>query len=202
MRTPGEHVIVIGTEADALRARAQGLTLRDTVTILLPGPRTLTGYLFRAPLTGTVADNVLRHGSGGLNVDGCRVGYQGKSLEEVRREARSPGKHSSNCQMDYAGGWGPRGDTIEFHPGGRWPTNLVLVHGLGCHRHVAKSGEASWTCQADCPVCHLDRCRSDDLVAGATSRVFPQFTSLPEAVAWLRRLVGSPDPVTGLETMD
>lgn len=29
--------------------------------------------LARKPLTGTVADNVLTHGAGGLNIDGCRV---------------------------------------------------------------------------------------------------------------------------------
>jgi len=32
----------------------------------------------RKPLIGTVAANVLAHGCGGLNIDGCRVEYQGK----------------------------------------------------------------------------------------------------------------------------
>lgn len=62
---PGQHVIIIGIEVDALRARASGLSLRDTILILLPGVTTLTAYLFRAPLDGTVADTVTKHGCGG-----------------------------------------------------------------------------------------------------------------------------------------
>ena len=31
-------------------------------------------WLLRKPLIGTVAENVLTHGTGGLNIDGCRVG--------------------------------------------------------------------------------------------------------------------------------
>jgi DNA modification methylase len=31
--------------------------------------------LARKPLDGTVADNVLKHGTGGLNIDGCRIPY-------------------------------------------------------------------------------------------------------------------------------
>ena len=33
--------------------------------------------LARKPLRGTVADNVAQWGTGGLNIDGCRVGYEG-----------------------------------------------------------------------------------------------------------------------------
>ncbi len=32
--------------------------------------------LARKPLDGTIADNVLKHGVGGLNIDECRVGYE------------------------------------------------------------------------------------------------------------------------------
>lgn len=96
-------------------------------------------FLFRAPLDGTVAENVLKHGHGGLNIDACRIGYGAKSLDEVRKEAGSPGRHSSKCQMDYEGGWGPRGDPIDFHPSGRWPTNLVLVHSPHCKQTGTKS---------------------------------------------------------------
>jgi site-specific DNA-methyltransferase (adenine-specific) len=34
--------------------------------------------LARKPLAGTVANNVLTHGVGGINIDGCRVGYNGE----------------------------------------------------------------------------------------------------------------------------
>jgi len=136
---PGQHLIVIGSETDALSARAAGLTLRDSLLILTPGPRTLTAFLFRQPPEGTIAENVLKHQHGGLNIDACRIGYGAKSLDEVRKEAGSPGRHSSKCQMDYEGGWGPRGDPIDFHPSGRWPTNLVLVHSPHCKQTGTKS---------------------------------------------------------------
>jgi site-specific DNA-methyltransferase (adenine-specific) len=41
-------------------------------TALKPSLEPIT--VARAPLTGTVAENVLQHGTGALNVDGCRVG--------------------------------------------------------------------------------------------------------------------------------
>ena len=41
--------------------------------------------LARKPLIGTVASNVLAHGTGGLNIDGCRVGTQGEPKEYVGR---------------------------------------------------------------------------------------------------------------------
>jgi hypothetical protein len=31
----------------------------------------------RKPLIGTVAENVLAHGTGALNIDGCRIGTDG-----------------------------------------------------------------------------------------------------------------------------
>jgi site-specific DNA-methyltransferase (adenine-specific) len=41
-------------------------------TALKPALEPIT--VARKPLTGTVAENVLQHGTGALNVDGCRVG--------------------------------------------------------------------------------------------------------------------------------
>ena len=45
-------------------------------TALKPAMEPIT--VARKPLIGTVAANVLAHGCGGLNIDGCRVEYQGK----------------------------------------------------------------------------------------------------------------------------
>jgi hypothetical protein len=45
--------------------------------------------LARKPLVGTVANNVLVHGVGGINIDGCRVGYSDdydkKHQEDIRK---------------------------------------------------------------------------------------------------------------------
>ena len=68
----------------------------------------------RKPLAGTVAQAVLQHGTGALNIDGCRV-----ATDEDR--SRPPGRVSGAT-------WDPssRTDMSESHTGGRWPTNVLL----------------------------------------------------------------------------
>lgn len=80
----------------------------------------------RKPLEGTVAANVVKYGTGGLNIDGCRVdgappkGYPngpgGKSHHY------SSDKRSEEVRPDA---WEPSG-------GGRWPPNVLLSHARGC----------------------------------------------------------------------
>jgi len=65
----------------------------------------------RKPLTGTVAATVLEHGTGALNVDGCRVG---------EREKRMLNRGGS---IGY-GGSEPQG-LVEDGGCGRWPANLI-----------------------------------------------------------------------------
>jgi DNA modification methylase len=76
-------------------------------TALKPALEPIT--VARKPLIGTVAENVLEHGTGAINVDGCRVG-----TEATLRPAKGEG---------YEGGWG-RLD-ISGSPSGRWPANLI-----------------------------------------------------------------------------
>jgi DNA modification methylase len=68
----------------------------------------------RKPLQGTVAGNVLVWGTGGLNIDGCRVGTD-------ENTGRPPGRVPTE-------GWGlaKRTETSEAHASGRWPANIVL----------------------------------------------------------------------------
>lgn len=70
--------------------------------------------LARKPLVGTVAANVLAHGTGGLAIDACRL-----PTDDDRARAGSGGKglnalgHSDTYDSDS-------------HPGGRWPANVLL----------------------------------------------------------------------------
>lgn len=65
----------------------------------------------RKPLIGTVAANVLAHGTGALNIDGCRV-----AGESTRR--------SNTAEMGYHGG--NLADSYETgSDAGRWPANLI-----------------------------------------------------------------------------
>lgn len=75
----------------------------------------------RKPLIGTVAANVLKHGTGALNVDGCRVGvYGGPARQNKPGAMRRPGT-SFECRS-----WG----TTEL-PTGRWPANVILDEDAG-----------------------------------------------------------------------
>jgi hypothetical protein len=128
--TPGQHVVLVGTEFDALQARIRGLQLRDTLLILLPGPRTSFAFLFRQPLEGTVAENVLRYGTGGLNIDATRVSI-GKEDNIFQTNPHTKGGFGHAGAQIYGDSRGA--PTYDFSKG-RWPSNLVLVHGPGCVR--------------------------------------------------------------------
>lgn len=73
--------------------------------------------LARKPLVGTVANNVLTHGVGGLNIDACRVG------DDVRPKGASTGEVvSENGSMA-----GPNtGRKVVGTVTGRFPSNVLL----------------------------------------------------------------------------
>lgn len=68
----------------------------------------------RKPLSGTVAATVLEHGTGALNIDGCRVGDG---------EDGSPGGRQGTMPQPMS--WG-QSTGRERPDGGRWPTNVLL----------------------------------------------------------------------------
>ena len=72
----------------------------------------------RKPLIGTVAANVTTHGTGALNIDGCRVEGGGNLQRPERR-----GKGDTGGWADYSQEPGQYG-TPDGQ--GRWPANVVL----------------------------------------------------------------------------
>ena len=78
--------------------------------------------LARKPLAGRmgVAEGVLRHGCGSINVEACRIAAD---LEEL--EGRS-GTASSGNQVYSPGIRNPHGGIWTPATGGRWPANLIL----------------------------------------------------------------------------
>jgi len=80
-------------------------------TALKPALEPIT--VARKPLTGTVAANVLEHGTGAINVDGCRVATDESTARVVGKTA--------------ADGWGLSGQAGQIRGGdaGRWPANLI-----------------------------------------------------------------------------
>ena len=84
-------------------------------TALKPALEPIT--VARKPLVGTVAANVLRHGTGAINVDGCRVAGVVPSTTH--------GVNALGCMNDD--GWEPSltGQRFDPNPAGRWPANLI-----------------------------------------------------------------------------
>jgi len=102
---PARSVVSKGTPVteDAARWSGWGTALKPAWEPIL---------LARKPLAGTVAANVLEHGTGGINVDGTRIGTEGGTRDEGY-----PG----------TGLFGIGGNaTISDIGAGRWPANVVL----------------------------------------------------------------------------
>jgi len=70
----------------------------------------------RKPLIGTVAQNVLTHGTGGLNIDGCRIGTN---------DDLNGGGYSGGTPKTMFSGLGRLQPNQFKQPLGRWPANIA-----------------------------------------------------------------------------
>lgn len=114
-------------------------------------------WIAMKPLDGTYADNAMRYGVAGFNIDGCRVGVEPSPSVRRRRGKKPP----------PAGGiWPTHHDRTAWtqpHAGedaGRWPAHLVLTHSAACMTE----------CAAGCPVAEMDR-QSGMLKSGTGAKV-------------------------------
>jgi site-specific DNA-methyltransferase (adenine-specific) len=100
-------------------------------TALKPALEPIT--LARKPLIGTVAANVLEHGTGGLNIDGCRVECKGESLRGGAADGSSankvhegwdrPWKNDPEARLAAKIRSNENQDKAEQL--GRWPANFI-----------------------------------------------------------------------------
>lgn len=122
-------VNMLASIADSLslhrRATSDGSVRRhaptgtQTTNVVSPNPANEPILLARKPLSErNVAANVLRWGTGALNIDGCRIG----TTRGV------PASHSTTRNTISATGYNPAGrDPDELNPNiGRWPANVIL----------------------------------------------------------------------------
>ena len=75
--------------------------------------------LARKPLDGTVANNVLKHGTGGLNIDGTRI----QTTENLNGGAYSRGEYDTTGKTYELGLKRQEGNYSQ--PTGRFPANLI-----------------------------------------------------------------------------
>jgi site-specific DNA-methyltransferase (adenine-specific) len=74
--------------------------------------------LARKPLIGTVANNVLTHGTGGLNIDGSRVETTDTIPDTTNNNIKSNAYASDTSDRE-------RDTTYSQNPQGRWPANVI-----------------------------------------------------------------------------
>lgn len=88
--------------------------------------------LARKPLEKglSIAENVLKWGTGGINIDGCRIGvenrvYKGSGIQ--------PNKINNHQKGDTGiGMMDGSGKDLEFNVNGRFPANLIMTHHPDC----------------------------------------------------------------------
>lgn len=118
-------------------------------------------WLIRKPLDGTVADNVLEHGTGAINVEGCRV----RTSDALGGGGYTPRAQGNAWQE--TGGMNSSGAHAEGfeQPAGRWPPHLLLTHSARCDER---------RCVRGCPAGELDHQSGD---AGSNGRSAASYSS-------------------------
>jgi len=89
-------------------------------TALKPALEPIT--VARKPFKGTVAKNVLKWGTGGINIDGCRVKYEVGEVDFSKRQRQQ----ADPKEKGWSGHVAQVGTNIQmFKPQGRFPANLI-----------------------------------------------------------------------------
>lgn len=101
--------------------------------------------LFRKPLIGTIAENVLKHGTGGLNIDACRIAVGANEPDSGAMYYRNRGKEMPENEQSYFGAEGDRKVQCDPMPGGRWPGNVTFSHFPGCKKIGTRKVRAGTT---------------------------------------------------------
>jgi hypothetical protein len=133
-REIGYHEVAgpIPVTAEAQRWSGYGTALKPSVE---------TWWLCRKPIAGgSIADNLLTWGVGGLNIDGCRI--PGGDTTRATHNVQSGYLSGSIGEGKPAKAPYSTGSTL-----GRWPSHLLLSHTLYCDEEQ---------CAEDCPVRLLD----------------------------------------------
>lgn len=145
---PGGHVLAFGGTRTfhrlAVALEDEGFAIRDTImwlyaqgfpkskdagdgwgTALKPAHEPI--IVARKPLDGTVAENVLRHGTGALNIGATKIPFA-DAADLAEALAKNPGRDGEKVTSDVYGADRPQQVVDEA---GRWPANLVLDEGAG-----------------------------------------------------------------------
>lgn len=205
---PGGHMLTFGGSRTWHRLAAavedSGFEIRDSIAWLygsgMPKHNSVLKPAFepivvgRKPLAGTIAANVLAHGTGALNIDANRVGGPFKS-----GWSDAPGKKSSGGIMNVTD---VRREAAADNPDGRWPTNVILDEAQAAELDKQTGVLTSGKLEA-----HHARASKESGILGAfgsvegargygdsggASRFFPTFSMTDADWEWERRVANLP----------
>lgn len=81
----------------------------------------------RKPFKGSLVDNVIEYGVGGINIDECRVlGEDKEELQKNWTNRKAPAGFNGDKSGIY--GSGKTDNTIAYTPNGRFPANTILTY--------------------------------------------------------------------------
>ena len=109
---PSEYEAPKPITADAKKWEGWGTALK---------PSQEPAILARKPLEGTVAENVLRWGVGGLNIDGCRYAYGDPAWPGPSED---PGFRNNGAERGHSPTVFLPAKPLDSHDLGRWPANI------------------------------------------------------------------------------
>ena len=141
--TNGAHIIVLRKVnkfiSTSIKLEDSGWELRDSIKVILQNT-SLHATLFRKPFKGTVANNTLENGCGGINIDATRI-KGGGTLDNWKPSTFSNRNGSGLSKSHIAGSKDKTNDendekmresqlaSIEkMNSEGRFPANLILIH--------------------------------------------------------------------------
>lgn len=166
--TEGSHAIYVcevkNYVFNAIRLEEQGWEIRDCMKILQKGS-SKQALLLRKPFKGTVANNIIKNGCGGINIDISRIKSGGE--HKNWKPSTFTNREGSDLAKSHIAGSKDRSDeenneamkqsqlkSIEkLNKMGRFPANLLLSHSESCeykgqkmvkgNGHVPKKGKAN-----------------------------------------------------------
>lgn len=111
--SPGTYAVTAPATPEAAQWDGWGTALKPAVE---------PAVLARKPLSGTVAQNVLQYGTGGINIDGCRIAHD----DPIKRTDRTGPKFDGVTMHYYEHADGGKNQLASANPSGRWPANILL----------------------------------------------------------------------------
>lgn len=151
---PGGHLLAFGGTRTfhrmAVAIEDAGFEIRDSIAWLYgsgfpKGANTLKPafepvVVARKPPVGSVSANVLEYGTGGLNIDGCRV----ETTDILTGSGTPPLQYGGQNSRPFHESAEPRG--VNQNPAGRWPTNVVIdehtAEGIDGQSGISRDGTA------------------------------------------------------------